>query len=145
MRLAMIGLGRMGVNIARRLMRGGHEIVAFDRNASAVEELVSEGAITAASLEEVAGKLESQRIFWVMLSAGPPTEGAIETLMRITSPGDIIIDGGNSFYRDDIRRATPRRYFGARTGLSELVWYSASDAQRLCRACPEGSVRSRMS
>ncbi|CAH0350379.1 MULTISPECIES: phosphogluconate dehydrogenase (NAD(+)-dependent, decarboxylating) [Sphingomonadaceae] len=105
MRLAMIGLGRMGANIARRLMRGGHEIVAFDRNAPAVEKLASEGATAAASLEEVADKLESPRIFWVMLPAGPPTESTIATLMGLAAPGDIIIDGGNSFYKDDIRRA----------------------------------------
>ena len=105
MRLAMIGLGRMGANIARRLMRGGHEIVAFDRNASAVKELVSEGATPSTSLEEVASKLASPRIFWVMLPAGPATEDTIETLMGLAAPGDIIIDGGNSFYKDDIRRA----------------------------------------
>ena len=105
MRLAVIGLGRMGANIARRLMRGGHEIVAFDRNASAVGELVSEGATSAATLEEVASKMVSPRIFWVMLPAGPPTEATIETLMCLAAPGDIIIDGGNTFYKDDIRRA----------------------------------------
>ena len=105
MRLAIIGLGRMGANIARRLMRGGHEIVAFDRNAPAVAKLAAEGAIAAASLEEVADKLESPRIFWVMLPAGPPTESTIEMLMSLAAPGDIIIDGGNSFYKDDIRRA----------------------------------------
>ncbi|WP_371420250.1 phosphogluconate dehydrogenase (NAD(+)-dependent, decarboxylating) [Tardiphaga sp.] len=105
MRLAMIGLGRMGANIARRLMRGGHEIVAFDRNPPVVERLVGEGATAATSLEEVADKLESPRIFWVMLPAGPPTEATIETLMGLAAPGDIIIDGGNSFYKDDIRRA----------------------------------------
>lgn len=105
MRLAMIGLGRMGANIARRLMRGGHEIVAFDRNPPVVAKLVGEGATAAASLEEVADKLESPRIFWVMLPAGPPTEATIETLMDLAAPGDIIIDGGNSFYKDDIRRA----------------------------------------
>ncbi|WP_340054518.1 NAD(P)-binding domain-containing protein, partial [Pseudomonas sp. JAI120] len=105
MRIAMIGLGRMGANIARRLMRGGHEIVAFDRNPPLVDMLAGEGATAAASLEEVAAKLESPRIFWVMLPAGPPTESTIETLMGLASPGDIIIDGGNSFYKDDIRRA----------------------------------------
>ncbi len=105
MRIAMIGLGRMGANIARRLMRGGHEIVAFDRNPPLVDMLAGEGATAAASLEEVAAKLEGPRIFWVMLPAGPPTESTIETLMGLASPGDIIIDGGNSFYKDDIRRA----------------------------------------
>ena len=105
MRLAMIGLGRMGANIARRLMRGGHQVVAYDRNPPLVAELAKEGAAGAASLEELAGKLEGRRIFWVMLPAGPPTESTIETLTGLGRPGDIIIDGGNSFYKDDIRRA----------------------------------------
>ena len=125
MRLAVIGLGRMGANIARRLMRGGHEIVAFDRNAAAVEELVSEGATSAASLEEVASKLGSPRIFWVMLPAGAPTEDTIETLMRLAARDDIIIDGGNSFYKDDIRRAKLCAKIGLHyvdVGTSGGVW-----------------------
>ncbi|WP_174274533.1 phosphogluconate dehydrogenase (NAD(+)-dependent, decarboxylating) [Sphingomonas bacterium] len=105
MRLAMIGLGRMGANIARRLMRNGHEIVAFDRNVPAVEALVANGATGAASLEEVSAKLEGPRIYWVMLPAGDPTEQTIATLMSHAAPGDIIIDGGNTFYKDDIKRA----------------------------------------
>ncbi|MDB5686870.1 MAG: 6-phosphogluconate dehydrogenase [Rhizorhabdus sp.] len=80
MRLAMIGLGRMGANIARRLMRGGHEIVAFDRDEKAVAELAGEGAVAAGSLEDVISKFDKQRIFWVMLPAGAPTESTIETL-----------------------------------------------------------------
>ena len=125
MRLAVIGLGRMGANIARRLMRGGHEIVAFDRNAAAVEELVGEGATSAASLEEVASKLGSPRIFWVMLPAGAPTEDTIETLMRLAARDDIIIDGGNSFYKDDIRRAKLCAKIGLHyvdVGTSGGVW-----------------------
>lgn len=109
MRLAMIGLGRMGANIARRLMRGGHEIVAFDRNEPAVATLVGEGATGATSLEDVAAKLQGPRIFWVMLPAGSPTESTIETLVGLSEPGDIIIDGGNTFYKDDIRRAKALR------------------------------------
>jgi len=106
MRVAMIGLGRMGANIARRLMRGGHEIVAFDRNEAFVAALAGEGAIAASSLEDLAGKFEGgPRIFWVMLPAGEPTETTILELITLSSPGDIIIDGGNSFYKDDIRRA----------------------------------------
>ena len=125
MRIAMIGLGRMGANIARRLMRGGHEIVAFDRNPPAVEMLAGEGATAAASLEEVAAKLESPRIFWVMLPAGPPTESTIETLMGLASPGDVIIDGGNSFYKDDVRRAKELAEKGIHyvdVGTSGGVW-----------------------
>jgi 6-phosphogluconate dehydrogenase len=105
MQIAMIGLGRMGANIARRLMRGGHEIVAYDRDQKTVEALAGEGATAATSLEDVATKLSSPRIFWVMLPAGAPTEQTIDALVELASPGDIIIDGGNTFYKDDIRRA----------------------------------------
>ena len=105
MRLAMIGLGRMGANIARRLMRGGHEVVGFDRDQKLVEGLAGEGATGATSLEDVAAKLQSPRIFWVMLPAGDPTESTIEELLGLAETGDVIIDGGNTFYKDDIRRA----------------------------------------
>lgn len=105
MRLAMIGLGRMGANIARRLMLGGHEIVAFDRDARAIEVLVKEGAVGASGIEDVAAKLEGKRIFWVMLPAGEPTQTMVDDLLALAGPGDIIIDGGNSFYKDDIHRA----------------------------------------
>jgi 6-phosphogluconate dehydrogenase len=104
MRLAVIGLGRMGANISRRLMRGGHEIVAFDRNQDAVRELAGEGATPAASLEEAVAALEAPRIFWVMLPAGGPTEETVAALAAAGQPGDVIIDGGNTFYKDDIRR-----------------------------------------
>jgi 6-phosphogluconate dehydrogenase len=105
MRLAMIGLGRMGANIARRLMRGGHEVVAYDRDPALAAELAAEGAAQAATLEDVVTQLPTPRIFWVMLPAGEPTETTVAALCAIGSPGDIIIDGGNSFYKDDIRRA----------------------------------------
>ena len=104
MRLALIGLGRMGANIARRLMRGGHEVVGFDRDLESVRELVEEGATGAGSLEEVVAKLEAPRIFWVMLPAGGPTEETVAALRAIAQPGDVIIDGGNSFFKDDVRR-----------------------------------------
>lgn len=125
MRLAIIGLGRMGANIARRLMRGGHEVVAFDRNPPLVEYLVTEGAIAASSLEAAANALTSPRIFWVMLPAGSPTEETIETLKALAAPGDIIIDGGNSFYKDDIRRARSLREMNIHyvdVGTSGGVW-----------------------
>jgi len=100
----MIGLGRMGANISRRLMRSGHEIVAFDRDEESVRTMVAEGASGAGSLEEVAAQLAAPRIFWVMLPAGEPTEETVIALRSISQPGDIIIDGGNSFFKDDIRR-----------------------------------------
>ena len=125
MRLAMIGLGRMGANIARRLMRNGHEIVAFDRNVPAVEGLAGEGAVAATSLEDVAAKLESPRIFWVMLPAGDPTEGTVKALLDLASAGDVIIDGGNTFYKDDVRRAktcAEKQVVYVDVGTSGGVW-----------------------
>ena len=125
MRLAMIGLGRMGANIARRLMRGGHEVVAYDRNQSAIDALTAEGAIGAASIEDIATTLEAPRIFWVMLPAGDPTESTIELLLGLASPGDIIIDGGNTFYKDDIRRAktcAEKQVIYVDVGTSGGVW-----------------------
>ena len=105
MRLAMIGLGRMGANIARRLMKGGHEVVAFDRNAEAVDGLAGEGAVGAESLEAVVAAMPAPRIFWVMLPAGEPTESTIAELTELGASGDVIIDGGNTFWKDDVRRA----------------------------------------
>ena len=105
MRIGIVGLGRMGGNIARRLMHHGHEAVVWDRNAPAVAGLAGEGAIGAASLEEVVARLDAPRTVWVMLPAGAPTEQTIETLAGLLAPGDTIIDGGNTFYKDDIRRA----------------------------------------
>ncbi len=126
MRVAMIGLGRMGGNIARRLMRGGHEIVAFDRDAATVAKLAADGATPAQTLEQAAASFEAgPRIFWVMLPAGAPTEETIEQLATLAEAGDIIIDGGNSFYKDDIRRAKALREHGLRyvdVGTSGGVW-----------------------
>jgi len=104
MRLAVIGLGRMGANISRRLMRGGHQVVAYDRNQDSVRELAGEGATGVASLAEVVAALDAPRIFWVMLPAGAPTEETIAALAAAAQPGDVIIDGGNTFFKDDIRR-----------------------------------------
>lgn len=105
MRVGVIGLGRMGANIARRLMRGGHDVVGFDRDATMATTLAAEGATSAQSLEALVAKMGTPRIFWVMLPAGSPTESTIQALMSLAAPGDIIIDGGNSYYKDDIRRA----------------------------------------
>ena len=104
MRLAVIGLGRMGANISRRLMEGGHSVVGFDRDSESVKKLVEEGAAGAGSLSEVVAMLEAPRIFWVMLPAGGPTEETVAELRSIAKAGDVIIDGGNSFFKDDVRR-----------------------------------------
>jgi len=101
----MVGLGRMGANMARRLMRDGHRIVAYDVNPDAVAELAGEGAEGASSLQELASKLSAPRSVWVMVPAGEITEKTIADVAAVLEPGDAIVDGGNSYYRDDIRRA----------------------------------------
>jgi 6-phosphogluconate dehydrogenase len=105
MRIGIIGLGRMGGSIARRLMLAGHEAMVWDRDAAAIAALVPDGAVAAASLADMADKLGSEAVFWVMLPAGAPTETTIEALAGLAGPGAVVIDGGNSFYKDDIRRA----------------------------------------
>ena len=125
MQLAVIGLGRMGANISRRLMRGGHGVVAYDRDAESVRKLAEEGAVPAGSLDEVVAKLSSPRIFWLMLPAGEPTEETVSALRALAQPADVIIDGGNTFYKDDIRRyrecaATGVNYVDV--GTSGGVW-----------------------
>jgi len=105
MRVAIIGLGRMGAGIARRLLRAGHEIVAYDLSDKAVAALVDQGARGATSLQHAAQQFDGPRVFWVMLPAGDITEQTITELAGLAEPGDIVIDGGNTFYKDDIRRA----------------------------------------
>jgi 6-phosphogluconate dehydrogenase len=105
MELGIVGLGRMGANMARRLMRDGHKIVAYDVNPDAVSQLQGEGADGASSLEEMASKLSAPRSVWVMVPAGEITEQTVDAVAAVLDSGDAIIDGGNSYYRDDIRRA----------------------------------------
>jgi 6-phosphogluconate dehydrogenase len=105
MQIGMIGLGRMGANIARRLMQHGHAVVAHDQAAAAVTELAAAGAQEAKSIEELVKQLKGPRSVWVMLPAGEATETTIEQLGALLSAGDTVIDGGNTFWRDDLRRA----------------------------------------
>jgi 6-phosphogluconate dehydrogenase len=125
MQLGVIGLGRMGGNIARRLMQAGHGCVVFDRDPKAVADLVKDGAIGAADLKEMLKALAPPRAVWVMLPAGAPTDETITALGEVLSPGDTVIDGGNSFYRDDIRRAkalAPKAIAYVDVGTSGGVW-----------------------
>lgn len=103
MQIGIVGLGRMGANIGRRLMSRGHKVVAFDRDPKAVTALA--GATAAASLKEMVEKLDTPRAVWVMLPAGKITDDTVFALGDLLSPGDVVIDGGNTFYKDDIRRA----------------------------------------
>ncbi|WP_322411547.1 phosphogluconate dehydrogenase (NAD(+)-dependent, decarboxylating) [Microbacterium invictum] len=104
MQLAMVGLGRMGANIVRRLMRDGHDCVVYDVNQDAVATLAAEGATGTATLADLARELQTPRVVWLMIPAGL-TGGVVDQLADVLEPGDIIIDGGNSNYRDDVRRA----------------------------------------
>jgi len=104
MQIAMVGLGRMGANIVRRLMTGGHDCVVYDVNADAVSALAAEGATGATSISDLASKLQAPRTVWLMIPAGL-TGAVVEQVAAELEPGDIIIDGGNSNYRDDVRRA----------------------------------------
>jgi 6-phosphogluconate dehydrogenase len=105
MQLGMVGLGRMGANMVRRLMRDGHECVVYDVNPDAVKELAGEGATGADSYDDFASKLEAPRAAWMMVPAGDITESTVKELAGRLDKGDAIIDGGNSYYRDDMRRS----------------------------------------
>jgi 6-phosphogluconate dehydrogenase len=125
MQLGMIGLGRMGANIARRVMRHGHACVVYDRSLDAVTALEREGATPAGSLADVVAKLAPPRAVWVMLPAGTATEAAVSELGTALGRGDILIDGGNTLYKDDVRRARELAPNGIRyldVGTSGGVW-----------------------
>jgi 6-phosphogluconate dehydrogenase len=125
MQLGMIGLGRMGGNIVRRLMRNGHSAVVYDKDAKSVAGLAADGAQGASTLEEFVAKLTKPRTAWVMLPAGHITETTIETLAKLMEAGDVIIDGGNTFWQDDVRRGKALRERGIHyvdVGTSGGVW-----------------------
>jgi 6-phosphogluconate dehydrogenase len=105
MQLGMVGLGRMGANMVRRLLGGGHACVVFDRNPDAAKALEHEGAIAASSLDEFVSRLERPRIAWMMVPAGELTEQTVTALAERMQADDIIIDGGNTYFKDDVRRA----------------------------------------
>jgi 6-phosphogluconate dehydrogenase len=125
MKLGIIGLGRMGGNISLRLMKHGHECVVFDASEKAVDEIADKGAVKSTGLADMVAKLQSPRIVWVMLPAGKITEDTVIELGKLMQSGDIIIDGGNTMYKDDIRRAATLREKGViyiDVGTSGGVW-----------------------
>jgi 6-phosphogluconate dehydrogenase len=125
MRLGMVGLGRMGANMARRLMRGGHEVVVSDLSADNVKHLAGEGAIASTALDDFVSKLGKPRVAWLMVPAGGPTEQSVVALSQKMQAGDILIDGGNSCFKDDIRRSRQLKDKGIHyvdVGTSGGVW-----------------------
>lgn len=145
MQLGVIGLGRMGGNISVRLMRNGHATVVYDRSAEAVQRISGEGATAASGLADLVSKLQKPRAVWVMLPAGAITEQTIGELAGLLEPGDVIIDGGNTFYKDDIRRAKQLRQkqlhyidvgtsggvWGLERGYCMMIGGPAEEVQRL--------------
>src|SRR5258708_11057317 len=125
MQLGMIGLGRMGGNIVRRLMKHGHSTVVYDKDPKAVAAISADGAVGSSALEDFVKKLEKPRTAWVMLPAGKITEATIDALSKLMEPGDVIIDGGNTFWQDDVRRGKALKERGIHyidVGTSGGVW-----------------------
>ncbi|HEY9443357.1 MAG TPA: decarboxylating 6-phosphogluconate dehydrogenase [Gemmatimonadales bacterium] len=125
MQLAMIGLGRMGGNMVQRLLQGGHDVVVYDRSADAVKPHVAMGASAAKDLADLSARLEAPRVVWIMVPAGAPVESTIDQLLPALARGDIIIDGGNSNFRDSVRRAAKVKERGLEfidAGTSGGIW-----------------------
>jgi len=125
MQLGMVGLGKMGANMTRRLMRGGHQVVVSDLSADAVKGLAGEGAVASTSLHDLVTKLKAPRAVWIMVPAGGPTEQTVQNLAQNLQAGDTIIDGGNSYFKDDVRRAKSLKEKGLHyvdVGTSGGVW-----------------------
>jgi len=140
MRLAMIGLGRMGGNMSERLLKGGHEVVVFDRKPPTVQQYVSLGAIGTTSLSDVTAKLKGPRIVWIMVPAGKPVDETIASLLPGLSKGDVIIDGGNSNFHDTMRRAGDLQAKGIQlvdSGTSGGIWGLANGYCLMIGASPE--------
>ena len=143
MRIAMVGLGKMGLNMTRRLLRGGHEVVAFARSPASVEEASREGAVPAATLKEAVARLSSPRIVWLMVPAGAPVDENVDDLAGLLSEGDVVVDGGNSMYKDAARRAKRLGERGIRfldAGTSGGIW-GLSEGYCLMVGGDEGAFR----
>ncbi len=125
MELGMIGLGRMGANMTDRLLEGGHRVVAFDLRRDAVERVVAKGAVAATSIEDLASQLEPPRAVWIMVPAGSAVDSTIDSLSAALEADDVILDGGNSYYKDTLRRlgvAAARNLHLVDVGTSGGVW-----------------------
>ncbi|MFQ5746617.1 MAG: phosphogluconate dehydrogenase (NAD(+)-dependent, decarboxylating) [Gemmatimonadota bacterium] len=144
MDLGLIGLGRMGANMAGRLLEGGHGIVAYDRDPEPARRLAADGARPAESLEALVGALQAPRAIWVMVPAGAPVDETLDRLAELADPGDILVDGGNSYYRDTLRRAAALRERGIRlvdAGTSGGVWGRTEGYSLMVGGDPEAVER----
>ena len=142
MQLGMVGLGKMGANMTTRLVRGGHDVIAFDRSPDAVSSSVAQGARGARSLEDLVGQLSAPRAVWVMVPAGDPTEQTVRSLTKLLAAGDTIIDGGNSNYKDSVRRAAMVGEHGIHfvdAGTSGGIW-GLTEGYSLMIGGPKGGV-----
>jgi 6-phosphogluconate dehydrogenase len=145
MQIGMIGLGKMGANMTTRLLAGGHEVVVYDRNADAVAEAGRSGATPASSLQEVVAQLDAPRAVWVMVPSGDPTESVVLELATLVAKGDVILDGGNSNYKDTVRRGellhsqsidfvdvgTSGGVWGLKEGYSMMIGGDSATVERL--------------
>lgn len=144
MELAIIGLGRMGGNMARRLVRSGVRVVGWNRSQDVVRELAAEGMVAAESLEALPALLKAPRLVWVMLPAGEVTEQTLQQLSTILSPGDLIVDGGNANYKDSQRRGTwleQQGFLFADVGVSGGVWGLQNGYGLMAGGSPEARMR----
>jgi len=125
MKSGMVGLGRMGMNMARRILEHGHDVAAFNRTPEKTKKLAEHGARACFSLEELVQALEPPRVVWMMLPAGEIVDQHLEAILELTEPGDVVIDGGNTWYKDDIRRSEAAAERGVHyldAGTSGGVW-----------------------
>jgi 6-phosphogluconate dehydrogenase len=125
MQVGLVGLGRMGINMGRRWLEGGHEVIAFNRTHAKTEELAKDGAVATASLKELIGKLKAPRLVWLMLPTGAVTNEHIDELADLLASGDILVDGGNTYYKDDLRHAEqlkPKGIHFVDAGVSGGIW-----------------------
>ena len=144
MQIGLVGLGRMGANMSRRLMNDGHDCVVTDLNAAAVEALAKDGATGTPSLQALVGALAAPRVVWLMVPAGAPTEQTVSALADLLDAGDIVIDGGNSWFKDDVRRARqlqPRGIHYVDAGTSGGVWGAERGYCLMVGGSPEAFTR----
>src|SRR6266850_4430271 len=144
MRIGMVGLGRMGGNMVLRLLRGGHEVVAYARDAAAVDACAAQGALPAHSLDELVTQLPAPRTIWLMVPAGAATEGVISALTGLVARNDLLVDGGNSYYKESMRRAAAlaaRGVLYADCGTSGGIWGLKEGYSLMLGATPEAAER----